>query len=93
MQNKRKIARVDISDPKNTRVFLDDGSELVGITSVEAKTAVNEVTTVSLSAYVYSEKGITYEHYETKQRVNLTQSEEASFFRNRNPFHWRRARV
>lgn len=34
MAQQRRVAKVDITDCLNTRVWLDDGSELVGIQTV-----------------------------------------------------------
>ena len=93
MRSNRRIVRVDMSSPENSRVILDDGSELVGIKSIKAHTSFNDITTVGIEAYVYPQKGTTYEHYRNGERVYLSTSEEARFFENRNPFHWRRVRV
>jgi hypothetical protein len=41
MQTKHRITRVDITDPENTRIYLDDGSELTGILSVDASSSVD----------------------------------------------------
>jgi hypothetical protein len=60
MQTKHRIVRVEISDPKNTRVYLEDGSELTGIISIDAKCSVNDISTVTLSAYVFPNNGVVY---------------------------------
>jgi hypothetical protein len=93
MQTKHRIVRVEISDPKNTRVYLEDGSELTGIISVDANTAVNDISTVTLSAYVFPNNGVVYEHFKTKERVTLNPTEYSQFFDNINPAEWRRVFV
>lgn len=93
MQIKRNISKVDISDPSNTRIYLDDGSELTHIIAVSATSCVDSISTVSLEAHILPRTGATYEHYRTKERITLSRSEESIFFENRNPTHWRRVDV
>ena len=93
MQTKHRITRVDVTDPENTRIYLDDGSELTGILSVDTSTAVNDISRVTLSAYVFPNNGVVYEHFKTKERVTLNPTQYSQFFDNRNPAEWRRVFV
>lgn len=89
MTRKLKIEKVK-QEGKEFRVFLDDGSELVGLTKVKTNHARFSSPTIKIHAYIYPESPTIYEHWDTKQRVSLTKEEAGSFFRNRNPFDWRR---
>ena len=80
----RKIERVETSGSE-VFVYLDDGSRLEGITSAKISTDL-----IKLKAHIYPEPTFTYRHWETKEKVKLKRSETNSFFRNRNPFDWRR---
>jgi hypothetical protein len=93
MQTKHRITRVEISDPKNTRVYLEDGSELAGVISVDTNSSVNDISKVTLSAYVFPNNGVVYEHFKTKERVTLNPAGYCRFFDNRNPAEWRRVFV
>lgn len=93
MRTKHRITRVDITDPENSRVYLDDGSELTGVFSVDASTSVNDVSKVTISVYIYPNSGVIYEHFKTKERVTLNPTEQSRFFDNRNPAEWRRVFV
>lgn len=90
MARKLKIERVK-QRGKEVRVFLDDGSELVGLTKVTTCHKLFSNPTIKIQAYIYPETPTIYEHWDTKQRVSLTKKEAGSFFRNRNPFDWRRS--
>jgi len=89
MSNKRKIVRIEYSH-KGTRVFLDDGSELTGLVSVDCFSAVNNTAQATISAYVYPELVVRYQHIKSGETVSLTEAEAVRFFDNRNPFAWRK---
>lgn len=80
----RKIERVETSGSE-VLVYLDDGSRLEGVTSAKVLT-----DQVKIKAHIYPEPTFIYQHWDTKEKVKLKRSETNSFFRNRNPFDWRR---
>lgn len=89
MSKKLKIEKIK-EEGTEVRVFLNDGSELVGLKKVTTRSSIFSDPTINLEAYVYPETPTVYEHWDTKQRVSLTKDEAGSFFRNRNSFDWRR---
>lgn len=89
--NKRKIVKVVHQDDKAC-VFLDDGSELVGLIHTASASAVSEGSTVELTAYVYPCSSKRYVNTHTGQQVCLTEQEAARFFDNRDPAIWRESK-
>lgn len=83
-----KITHID----NEAKVLLDDGSELEGLISVSCNSAVNQLSTVKLEAYVSPHKEIAMLNYiniNTGQQVSLTLKEADRFFDNRDPQEWR----
>jgi predicted transposase YdaD len=88
MMKHHRIERIETVGDR-VHVYLEDGSQIDGIISAKTSASVNSLSTVKLQAYIYKPT-CTYQHYKSKERVTLTSAEEASFFRNRNPFEWKR---
>lgn len=85
---KRKIVSVIVDGQNNSKVILDDGSELDGITFLEAEASVNSPSSILLRAYIYP--ATCYEHQVTKKRVYLNKEQEERFFDNNSPAFWKK---
>lgn len=84
----RKITKVEYINQKAT-VILDDGSELAGLSHVDAEVGVCNLGTVTLTAWILPEpKTTTFENVLTGERVHLTKQEQERFFDNRHPAYW-----
>jgi hypothetical protein len=88
MDKKVKIEKV-VSRWSSTCVHLSDGSQLEGIVSAETK-QINGVEMVTIKAYIYPETPVVWVNSLTKETVSLTSKQAEMFFRNRNPYEWKR---
>lgn len=91
MMTERRIVKVVHTEQK-ARIFLDDGSELKGLTDVGSVSTINQLSTVKLESYVFPYKEtpqFQYINTQTGERVSLTPKEADRFFDNRDPWEWR----
>jgi hypothetical protein len=93
MQIKHKIVKIEVTGLNETKVWLEDGSELIGISRVNALADTTNLSTVAMTAYIYSDTGVLYENIKTKERINIKAAEHTWFFANRNKADWKRADV
>ena len=84
-----RISKVLYTD-KGARVFLDDGSELEGLIEVISSSAVNELSTVNLKAYMFTTKLYQYVNRQSGELVSPTAEQADRFFDNRHPLDWER---
>lgn len=87
-----KITQIDTSS-RNAKVILENGEQLEGIVNIITTSRIDDISRVTLTAYVYNEPKKAYHRYVniiSNNEVLLTGAEVARFFDNRDPRDWKK---